>query len=194
MEASDQEERRARPAEAPASANSKEVEMTDEPWKGRREDLLLVNEATDRELDDFTRRDSAMQSRATILIGAASLIGALKLGQGVDWLVAVNLLLSFLAAGCGVVVLFPRSGDAPNPRQMRDALYGGVSDAEALHNMVRVKLDALDKDEESLDRRVVWIKTGFILLTLSVLTAAIGAAIPLDGVPAPKASSSVATP
>jgi hypothetical protein len=153
-----------------------------------------VDAATDRELDDFTSRDSAMQSRATILIGAASLIGALKLGQGVDWLVAVNLLLSFLAAACGVVVLFPRSGDAPNPRQMRDAIYKGVSDEEALHNMIRVKLDALDKDEKSLNCRVVWIRVGFILLALSALTAAIGAAIPVGGAPAPEVSNSVVAP
>ena len=167
--------------------------MSKEPWKGKARELLLVNAATDRELDDFTRRDSAMQSRATLLIGAASLIGALKIGAGFDWLVVVNLVLSFLAAVCGVVVLFPRSGEAPSPRRMRDAIYEDSSEEEALHHMIRVKLDALDKDEDSLVTRAVWTQVGFILLAASVLSVAIGAVFMIgpssEPDPAPTTSS-----
>jgi hypothetical protein len=151
-----------------------------EKWKGKRGELLLINAATDRELEDFTHRDAAMQGRATVLVGAASLVGAIKLGQGFDWLVFVNLSLSFLAAVCGVVVFFPRSGHAPNPRQMWTAIYSGVSDEEALHNMIRVKLDELDSDERSLDRRSGWAKAGFVLLAASVLVTAVGSFIPVD--------------
>ncbi len=155
--------------------------MADEPWKGKRDELLLVSAATDRELDDATRRDSAMQQRATLLIGAASLVGAVKLGMGVDWLAFVNLLLSFAAAVCGLVVLFPRTADAPSPRTMWNAIYAGTSDEEALHEMIRVKIDALKADDDSLRSRSGWIKAGFILLALGVVSAAIGALIPGAG-------------
>ena len=155
-------------------------------WHGKRDELLLVNAATDRELDNFTQRDAAMQGRATLLIGAASLVGAIKLGEGLDWLAFINLILSFLAAVCGVIVLFPRTAGAPNPRQMWNAIYDNVSDEEALHHMIRVKLETLDDDERSLERRSLSTKIGFILLAVSVLIAAVGALLPeADRPPSP---------
>ena len=154
--------------------------MARERWEGKRDELLLVNAATDRELDDFTHRDSAMQTRATVLIGAASLVGAVKLGQGFDVLAIINLTLSFLAAGCGVVVLFPRSGKGPSPRTMWDEIYNGKSDEEALHHMIRVKVKALEANDRSLLIRSWFARVGFILLAASVLVAAIGASIPSE--------------
>ena len=144
------------------------------------EDLRLVSEATDRELDDFTRRDAAMQSRASILIGAASLVGAFKLGTSFDGLVVISLSLAVLAATCGVVVLWPLNAHAPNPRHMWEELKGGLSKEEALDNMIRVKLDGLEADEKALGRRSGWAVAGFIVLVasvaLSVITAGIGVA------------------
>lgn len=156
-----------------------------DPLRGKLAELQLVSLATDRELDDFTTRDSAMQSRASILIGAASLVGAFKLGTGIDWLVVVSLALAVLAAVCGVIVLWPRSSHGPNPRHLWKELKGGLSQEEGLDNMIRVKLDALEADEKSLARRSGWAVTGFLLLVasvaLSVLAVGIGVSNPAPG-------------
>lgn len=176
MEASDQKKRREKPAEA-APSTSSEVDVS-EKWEGKLADLLLVNVETDRELADVSRRDAAMQGRATILIGAASLVGVLRLGGGFDWLVLLNLVLNAAAAVCGVVVLFPRSADAPNPRRMWDAIYSGASGEEALHHVIRVKLDALADADAFVDRQASWIGVGFILLAVTIVTTGVVGLMP----------------
>ena len=152
--------------------------MATKKWAGKLTELSLVNVEVDRELASYTHRDSGMQSRATILVGAASVVGAIQLSEGFAVLNIVNLALSFLAAVCGVMVVFPRRGDAPDPRRMRDAVLDGTTAEEALHRMLEVKLDTLDEDEDSLKRRGRWARAGLILLALSVLAAAVGAFFP----------------
>lgn len=149
--------------------------MTGKPWKGKLVELTLVNAEVDRELSSFTHRESGMQSRATILVGAASVVGAIQLSDGFAILNVVNLALSFLAAVCGVVVVFPRRGDAPDPRRMHLAVLKDTSSEEALHRIIEVKLDTLDEDDRALRRRGRWARAGLILLALSVLAAAVGA-------------------
>lgn len=154
-------------------------------WKGKLTGLGLVNAEVDRELASYVHRESAMQSRATILVGAASVVGAIQLSEGFAPLNAVNLLLSFVAAVFGVLVLFPRKGDAPNPRRMHTAVLGGARSDEALHRMIEVKLDTLDEDETSLSHRGRFARIGLVLLALSILAAAIGALVPVTGTEMP---------
>jgi len=153
--------------------------MRARPWKGKRDELRSVNAAVDRELDDYTKRDSAMQGRATVLIGAASVVGAVQIGDAATWqLVGVG--LSLLAAVAGVVVVFPRGGDAFNPRTLWEEVYAGTSEEEALHHTIRVKLETLDKDDKWLSTRGKFARVGFVLLALSVLATTIGALLPAD--------------
>lgn len=160
-------------------------EESNRPWLEHEDDLLFVNGAADRELDDYSRREAAMQSRGTILVGAASLVGAIQLSNDLQpasilhtVLSVGHLGLSFIAAVAGVVVLFPRTGDGFNARTLRDKLLKGMSKEEATHHMVRVKLDNLDADEKSLTRRGAAAKLGFIALAAGVLLAAVGAVVP----------------
>jgi len=152
--------------------------VAEKRWEGKLAELSLVNAEVDRELSSYTHRDGGMQSRATILVGAASVVGAIQLSEGFALLNVVNLALSFLAAVCGVVVVFPRRGDAPDPRKMHSAVLKDTSPEEALHRMIEVKLDTLDEDDTALRRRGWWARAGLILLALSVLAAAIGAFFP----------------
>jgi hypothetical protein len=149
--------------------------VTGKPWKGKLAELTLVNAEVDRELASFTHRESGMQNRATLLVGAASVVGAIRLSDGFAILNIVNLALSFAAAVLGVLVVFPHRGDAPDPSRMHAAVLRDISSEEALHRMILAKLDTLSDDEESLKRRGNLARWGLSLLALSVLAAAIGA-------------------
>lgn len=145
-----------------------------EPWSGKLPELTLVAAAVDRELDDFTKRDSAMQARATILIGAASVIGAIQITSPSGWLSVVHLMFGVFAATAGVVVLFPRTGDVLDANTMWQEAYRGASEEELLHHTVRVKLDNLANDERSLSRRGVFARIGFLALAMSVAVGLAG--------------------
>jgi hypothetical protein len=143
-------------------------------WKGKYDELKLTADAVNRELSDFVGRDSAMQSRAAILIGAASVVGALKISNPTDWFAFAQLGLTFLAAVCGLVMIFPRRGNGFNARTMRDEAYKGASTEELLHHAVRVKIDNLDDDEKRLKVRGAFARLGFVLLALSIVAALLG--------------------
>lgn len=143
-------------------------------WKGRKEELLLVNAAVDRELEDYTKRDSAMQARATLIIGAASVVGVVQLEAGLSGWALANVFLSLLAALAGVVVVFPHGGDRFNPRTMRDEFYAGTDEEEVLHHTVRAKLEILEADEASLRKRGKFARLGFILLIAATAAAVAG--------------------
>lgn len=157
-------------------------------WRGKEKELALVSSVVDRELDDFTSRDDAMRGRATILIGAASVVGALQLGEGFNLLLAISVVLSLAAAMCGIVVVFPRTGGAFNPRTMWEHLYDGKGVDEALHHMIRVKLKALDREEASLAVRSWFARVGLLLIVASIVFAAASAMLPsthADPAPSP---------
>jgi hypothetical protein len=90
----------------------------------------------------------------------------------------VHLVLTFLAAVAGVVVVFPRSGKGFNPATLKTELLKGTSGDEALHHMTRVKLDNLEADDKWLSKRSWFARAGFILLTLGVLAAAVAPVFP----------------
>jgi hypothetical protein len=162
--------------------------MTETPWRGKRDELKLVNAEVDRELDDYTRREAAMQSRATILVGAASVVGALSLSDGFSWFTVVYLALSFVAAVLGLLVVFPRKGDNFNPRKLWDELYADMGEEEALHHTVRVKLENLEADDDSLRNRGKLARVGLIFLAVSILAAGLSVVGPQFGLgpsPAP---------
>jgi hypothetical protein len=148
---------------------------SNENWRGKYDELILVASAVDRELDDYTKRDTAMQSRATILIGAASVIGALQITDTTDWFTFAHLALSFVAALFGVFVVFPRSGEGFEPRTMWDEAYKGVSREELLHHAIRVKLENLEADEKSLRLRGKFVRVGFAFLAAGIVVATAGA-------------------
>lgn len=155
--------------------------MRKRAWKGKLAELLLVNAEVDRELTSYVNRENAMQNRATVLVGAASVVGAIQLSDGFAPLNVVNLILSFIAAVLGVLVLFPRTGDAPDPGPMHQAVLCGTPPDEAVNRMIGVKLDILYEDEKSLATRGIFARVGFIVLAASILAAAIGAFVPGEG-------------
>jgi hypothetical protein len=158
----------------------------------------LIADELNSEIASFVDRSTAMEQRATILIGAASVVGALQVGSAPSgWLIA-NLALSFLAALCGVVVVFPRRGDALDVRAMRKGLSSMTLRA-GRDKLIETKLDNLEADEKWLSTRGSWARAGFVALTLSIALAILGAVAsgtaPSDVVhsPSPTPTSTVVT-
>ena len=148
----------------------------------------LISAELSTEMASFVDRNASMEQRATILIGAASVVGALQVDSTPSgWLIA-NLLLSFVAAICGVVVIFPRKGDALDVRKMRKGL-SKVPLLAGREKLLDIKLEVLEADEKWLMTRGKWARAGFIALSLSIALALLGAVVPNDE-PHPRESPS----
>ncbi|QEE62326.1 hypothetical protein FVA74_12620 [Salinibacterium sp. dk2585] len=144
--------------------------MADRALAGKSEQLALISRELNREIDSHVQRANAMEQRATILVGAASVVGALQLGSDASWATVANLALGFVAAVAGVVVVFPRRGDTLNIRAMRDdVLEMPVEVAE--FKLADTKLEILEADERWLNRRGVVTRIGFVALSLSIAVA-----------------------
>ncbi|TFB56348.1 hypothetical protein [Cryobacterium tagatosivorans] len=142
--------------------------------------LNVIADELNLETASFAFRKTAMEQRATILIGAASVVGALQVSMDHSWLVVANLALSFVAAVAGVVVVFPRQGDALDVRAMRDAFLK-MELEQGRYKLITTKLEVLEADERWLIVRGYWARGGFIALTLSIAITLVGALIPTSG-------------
>ncbi|MBF4619497.1 hypothetical protein ITJ44_15585 [Clavibacter sp. VKM Ac-2873] len=160
--------------------------MSDAPkereLKKRSRHLSIIEAELDAEIKSFVARDSAMQQRATILIGAASITGALQAGTTLGWATIASLVLSFMAAVAGVVVVFPRTGDALNIRTMRDGLLT-MPIEQGRYKVTDTKLEILEADDKWLSTRGKIARIGFIALTLSIAIAAVAVLLPDNGGP-----------
>lgn len=171
-------------------------DMPSEEYLGERQaQMALVAKELDGEVASHVARAAAMEQRATILIGAASVVGALQVTTEFSFVTISNLILSFLAAAAGVVVVFPRRGDALNVRNFRK----GVLDMSALQGqyvLIDTKLEILESDERWLSIRGWIARFGFIFLAASIAVALVGAlsAKPAPGDPNPSPSPTLSSP
>ncbi|WP_448002561.1 hypothetical protein [Agromyces bauzanensis] len=136
--------------------------------------IITIGAELDREIGSHVARASAMEQRATILVGAASVVGALQVTTAFSLTTVLNLSLSFLAAIAGVVVVFPRRGPGLDVRQVRDGLLD-MTPNRGLYRLIGVKLGILDKDEAWLTARGWIVRAGFIFLAASIAVALVGA-------------------
>ena len=142
----------------------------------------LVSREIDIETASYVSRDSAMQQRATVLIGAASIVGALQVETTLVWTTVASLVLAFLAAVAGVVVVFPRTGDALDVRAMRQGLER-MSLQKGRDKLLTTKLEVLEADESWLRTRGWFARAGFIALSLSIAIATIAVLSPAASPP-----------
>lgn len=142
----------------------------------------LVSAELDREIASYVARDTAMQQRATVLIGAASIVGALQASEATGWATIVSLALALCAAVAGVVVVFPRTGQALDVRSMRDGLTALTLTA-GQRKLVNVKLEVLEADERWLTRRGRYARAGFISLSVGIAIATIASFVPASEAP-----------
>jgi len=142
-------------------------ELSEKNLRRKAAHLEVVSAELDLEVTSFVARDASMQQRATVLIGAASITGALQVSSTADWASIASLLFSLVAALMGVVVIFPRTGDALDVRAVRDGILG-MSIAKGTYKAIETKLEILEADEVWLGTRGIFARIGFISLTAGV--------------------------
>lgn len=154
--------------------------------RGRGRQLQILSEELDREIASIAQRGTAMEQRGAMLIGAAGIAGALRLGDDVNILVVIALVLTFTAAVAGLLVMFPRRGPLLHIRVIRHDVLR-MHPLAARYHLDDTKLDILEADQRWLNLRGHITRVGFILLALSIAVGLAGTivAVPTDPVPSP---------
>jgi hypothetical protein len=127
----------------------------------------------DRQRASYSERASAMTTRLSILVAAASLTASMQLNVDVltGWYV-VGVFMAGGAALVGAAGLWPVSGSENGVKDLQDELWNESPDRAAYILMHR-KLDILRDDERVLAVRAWLSRVGFALLGLSVIAIAI---------------------
>ncbi|TFB96269.1 MULTISPECIES: hypothetical protein [unclassified Cryobacterium] len=156
---------------------------------GHAGELQLLGAELDRQRASYSSRMSASNSRAAILIGAASIGAGFQLDASTSsWLIA-SVSMTILAALCGLVAMWPRRGDELNIGPMVDVMYNfGPRTTE--WNLLKHKLHVHNLDEVALRRRRRWVLAGFSFLALSVAFTGLRVA----GIPSPQFTHSSPAP
>jgi hypothetical protein len=117
-------------------------------------------------------RDTAMTTKASILVASASLMTALQSaevhGGRIGWAIA----LSAAAAVFGVVALIPRIGREGGLVSIEKDLWN-EGDMAAIRAMTSRKNEILEQDERALFWRAGGVLLGFASLAASLVIAAI---------------------
>lgn len=134
----------------------------------------LLSVELDRQRASYVQRKTAMNSRAAIMVGAASIATGLADTKELIWLQLGAYLFLSTAAVCGIYVLWPRTGDEPTVGSYRDSLYTYRKHQLQLE-LLDQKLDAHEKDEKSLVQAARWTAVGFSCLALATILIGIQA-------------------
>lgn len=127
----------------------------------------------DRQRTGHAGRASAMTTRLSILVAAASVTGSMQLGEQAPtaWYI-VGVFLAGLAALLGAAGLWPVSGSENGVDDLKNELWNEPPDRAAYILMDR-KLEILRDDEKVLAVRAWLSRFGFTSLGLSVVAIAI---------------------
>jgi len=145
--------------------------------------LDLIQDELLRQRTWMTTKLASTYTRATILVGAAGLLGGVNVSGAKDarlGLLLASLALYLVAAGCGVVAMRPRRGSEVNIEHL---LAGTATfNRETLRKaLLASNLAAHEAYERSLKRRNQWVVAGFIALTLAWTGSTLGATTDLLG-------------
>ncbi|KJL30222.1 hypothetical protein [Microbacterium oxydans] len=154
--------------------------------RGRGRQLQILSDELDREIAQSAQRATAMEQRGAVLIGAAGIAGALRLGDNINALTLAALVLTFAAAVAGLVVMFPRKGQLLNVRAARTDILR-MHPLSARYHLDDTKMEILEADQKWLDNRGHITRIGFVLLALSIAVGVAGtlAAVPTEIAPSP---------
>lgn len=135
---------------------------------GHGEQLQLLGTELDRQRASYSSRMAASNSRAAILIGAASLGAGFQLTAATSGWQVASVGMTVVAALCGVIAMWPRRGDELNIDPMVDVMYN-FGPRETEWNLLKHKLRVHNLDEVASRLRRRWVLAGFLFLALSVI-------------------------
>lgn len=141
------------------------------------ENLELIVTEVQQQRDLMGRKVGSAYTRASILIGAAGVLGGVSVsgsvGSGFVALGIAGLIFFIIAAGCGLLALRPMDGDEVD---VDGAVLGSANMDELTlrRSFVISHLDAHADYEESIKDRTAWIRFGFIALAFAWVLATLG--------------------
>lgn len=138
------------------------------------EKLITLNREADFQRQAFSGRQAAHNSRAAILIGAASVASAVHLSQHTEATQVAAAIFAGVAALLGVLTLLPRIGKDISVAGPRDELY--VTGVNTMNlNLLNAKLEVQAIDEKALKWRSRVQTAAFLLLALAITASLIPA-------------------
>jgi hypothetical protein len=152
--------------------------------------LGLIMTEVQRQRDLMGRRVGSAYTRATILIGAAGVLGGASVpgsvGSGSVELGIAGLVVFIVAAVCGLRALRPMDGDEVDV-DLAVIKSVGMDEVMLERSFVISHLDAHADYEESIRNRAAWIRVGFVALGIAWVLTTLGATLGvlLPNVPAP---------
>lgn len=149
----------------------------EDPYARRAEHIRMLDREVDRQRASVSARANSALTRSTILIAAAGIgISAATGREPLSPLLAVSLTLAVLAAVCGIVALWPRTGNEHSVEGMKEDTWNVGAD-EASYILLHRKLDILKNDEDLQHDRARWLRMGFLLFGLSLVVLVLASAI-----------------
>lgn len=139
------------------------------------EQLAALGAEVDRQRQGFTSRQSALNSRAALLIGSATIASGVQVSAGLESWRLLAVAATLMAALLGVIALWPRGGDEVDVAFFRNTMYTRLARETDLR-LLNAKVLAHGKDEKSLRTRQAVLRIGFVALLVAILFTAIQAA------------------
>jgi hypothetical protein len=137
--------------------------------------LELIEAEILRQRDSMRQKMSNTYTRATVLIGAAGVLGGVGVGvnsaRDVAWGIVTGVVLNTLAAVCGLVALRPMSGEEVNLDQLIDETRG-YDPERTKRTVLWNNLVAHADYERSLKNRTGWIVAGLIMVVVAFTATA----------------------
>lgn len=148
---------------------------TEAELAARAEQLSLYIATVDAEKAAQAARSASIDSRAGVLVGASAVVGALKIGEGLDATEWIVLSLAFAAAIIGLWVTRPRSTWGYTLPIVRDFVLdeGSTTPLTAKFLMAEEKVWQVGEIEKKLVQRSAWVSVGYGILAASVLATLI---------------------
>lgn len=139
--------------------------------------LVLTHDEVNRQRESQSTRISAMTSRATILVGFASLLSGVQVASTAPTIFSIGLLLAFLATIFGVVAIFPNAKKDINLIQGRKDWYR-MGEHQVVLDMINMKIEFFRLNERALRWRSIVLRIGFSLLAAAALCSLVSALLP----------------
>ena len=126
--------------------------------------------------DGIARSRENYRSSGAILVGAAGISASLQANAS-GWVAGSTFLLTMIAAGCGIAILWPRKITALKLDRVRDALEEGANTSEqASLDAVLASLETFKETVDEARDRLKWlawlVRMGFGAMGLAVGVAA----------------------
>jgi hypothetical protein len=130
--------------------------------------LEVLSRELSQRRNEYLTRATGLNTRATILMSAATLVVAVQASTGRSIFAFAGITLALAASIIGLSVLFPRTRPSNSVGQWEESLWD-VGQLQAARSLLAWESEDLSLKEHALVRRGRLLKWGFILFIGTIL-------------------------